>query len=89
MKTILVTGGCGFIGSNFINYYYAIHKHVRIVNIDALYYCASEENISSDIRSDKDRYSFYNIDLSAKFIDDILRIYDVEAVVHFAAQSHV
>ena len=37
---LLVTGGCGFIGSNFVNYYFNENKEVTIVNVDAMYYCA-------------------------------------------------
>ena len=53
---LLVTGGCGFIGSHFINY---INSGLinRLVNFDALYYCADKENIKKEIRTD-DRYNF-------------------------------
>ena len=43
---LLVTGGCGFIGSNFINYIAKKYPNYFIVNIDALYYCASETNVN-------------------------------------------
>ena len=46
---LLVTGGCGFIGSNFINYIFDEEKY-EIVNIDAMYYCASEKNVDKKIR---------------------------------------
>ena len=50
---LLITGGCGFIGSNFINYIFDEDKY-EIVNIDAMYYCASEKNVDEKIRkSDK------------------------------------
>ena len=45
MKNILVTGGCGFIASNFINYFLNKFTEYKIVNIDALYYCGNESNI--------------------------------------------
>ena len=47
---LLVTGGCGFIGSNFINYIASFNKY-RIINLDAMYYCASEDNILENIRN--------------------------------------
>ncbi len=47
---LLVTGGCGFIGSNFINYIFASDKY-KIINFDAMYYCADEKNVNSDIRN--------------------------------------
>lgn len=86
---LLVTGGCGFIGSNFINYYFDSNPEAKIVNIDAMYYCANEKNVREDIRKSK-RYIFIkgntqNIDL----IRNILSIHEISHVVHFAAQSHV
>ena len=48
MKNLLVTGGCGFIGSNFINYVFKQDKY-NIINVDALYYCANKENILPEI----------------------------------------
>ena len=45
MKNLLVTGGCGFIGSNFINYYFFKNKYDKLINIDAMYYCANENNV--------------------------------------------
>ena len=52
---LLVTGGCGFIGSNFVNYYFKENPEATIVNIDAMYYCASEMNVSESVRN-SDRY---------------------------------
>ena len=85
---LLITGGCGFIGSNFINYYY---KKIdgSLVNIDAMYYCASEENILPEIRSSKD-YHFIKGNLqSTDFIEYILYKHSITHIIHFAAQSHV
>ena len=50
MINLLVTGGCGFIGSNFINWIAKISKY-NIINFDAMYYCASETNVNEDIRN--------------------------------------
>lgn len=85
---LLITGGCGFIGSNFINYYFDINKHCNIVNIDALYYCASVNNIKQDIKKST-RYKFYNYNLYNDNLDDILAGNSIDYVIHFAAQSHV
>jgi dTDP-D-glucose 4,6-dehydratase len=49
MKNLLVTGGCGFIGSNFINYYFNLSES-NIINLDAMYYCASENNILPHVK---------------------------------------
>ena len=88
---VLVTGGCGFIGSNFINHTYSTDSSVKIVNIDAMYYCAKEENIKENIRVDTNRYVFYSLNLSdeKEKIEHILKTHGVTHVVHFAAQSHV
>jgi 3,5-epimerase/4-reductase len=62
---LLITGGCGFIGSNFINKFFPKNKINKLVNIDALYYCANIENINEEIRNNKD-YVF--IEETNKFI---------------------
>jgi len=86
---ILVTGGCGFIGSNFINYYMSNNKNVNIFNLDAMYYCADTNNIDENIRK-SDNYKFIKGNLcSSDLIDFILNTYKIDTVVHFAAQSHV
>lgn len=86
---LLVTGGCGFIGSNFINYYFTSTPEVSIVNIDAMYYCASEGNVMENIRT-SDRYHFVKGNLcSFDLLANILLFYKIDTVIHFAAQSHV
>lgn len=85
--TLLITGGCGFIGSNFINRYHASNPQVKIVNVDRLDYCASEDNLDSPHPS---WYSFYACDITnADTLKYILRRHQPDAVIHFAAQSHV
>jgi dTDP-glucose 4,6-dehydratase len=87
--TILVTGGAGFIGSHFINAVWDQYKNIRIVNADALYYCANVLNVADHIRSDM-RYVFVRCNLRNKDeIDGIFNVFDISHVVHFAAQSHV
>ena len=87
--TILVTGGAGFIGSHFINTLWSQYKHVRIVNADALYYCANVNHVAEHIRGDS-RYVFVKCNLRHKDeIDSMFGVFDVTHIVHFAAQSHV
>jgi len=87
--TILVTGGAGFIGSHFINELWTQYKHIRIVNADALYYCANVNNVAEHIRGDS-RYVFVKCNLRNKDeVDSIFSVFDVTHVLHFAAQSHV
>lgn len=89
MLSLLVTGGYGFIGSNFINKYYDNVSDCFIVNIDALYYCADEKNVRKDIR-ESNRYVFVRGNIcSSDLIKFVLETYKITHVVHFAAQSHV
>lgn len=94
-KTVIcITGGAGFIGSHYVNYVWHKYAHVRIVNIDCLYYCANILNVDECVRSDANRrYVFRKLNLAAPdavpSIRAIFRAEDVTHVVHFAAQSHV
>lgn len=86
---LLVTGGCGFIGSNFVNYYFYENPEARIVNLDAMYYCASENNVKEEIRN-SDRYTLVKGNLcSMDLIRHILESNKIDTIIHFAAQSHV
>ena len=86
---LLVTGGCGFIGSNFVNYYFKQNSDVTIVNLDAMYYCASETNVAEEVRNSS-RYHLVKGNLcSYDLIANILNIYQIDTIIHFAAQSHV
>ena len=86
---ILVTGGCGFIGSNFINYIMDTYPNYKITNIDVLYYCASENNINKHIR-DNPNYNFIEGNINDKhLIKYIIKTSKINCIVHFAAQSHV
>jgi len=86
---ILITGGCGFIGSNFVNYICKKYPEYFIVNIDALYYCASEENVLPEIRN-SNKYKFIKGNIrSEDLVTHLLTEYSITHVIHFAAQSHV
>jgi dTDP-glucose 4,6-dehydratase len=88
MKKLLVTGGCGFIGSNFIRLQLDAYSDVEVVNVDALTYAGNPENLA-DIDSDS-RYRFEKGDIADReFIEDLLATSNVDAVVNFAAESHV
>jgi dTDP-glucose 4,6-dehydratase len=88
-KNLLVTGGCGFIGSNFINYYFFKNKFNKIINLDAMYYCANENNVEEQIRLNPN-YTLIKGNLNnVELLDTILKKYEITHVVHFAAQSHV
>ena len=89
VKNILITGGCGFIASNFINRYFFKNPQCNIINIDAMYYCANETNVLPEIR-ESGRYVFVKGNLcSEELVAHILRQYNIDCIVHFAAQSHV
>ena len=88
MKTLLVTGGCGFIGSNFIRLQLQTYPDVSIVNVDKLTYAGNLENLA-DVDSDP-RYRFEKGDIcDRKCIDGVLASASIDAVVNFAAESHV
>jgi dTDP-glucose 4,6-dehydratase len=88
---VFVTGGSGFIGSNFINELFNQYYGVKVINFDALYYCANEEkNIAPAIRADTERYQFIHGNLqSLDLLKYIFQTNNITHVVHFAAQSHV
>jgi 3,5-epimerase/4-reductase len=91
-ETVLfVTGGAGFIGSNFINELFQQYKQIKVINFDALYYCADEvKNIKPEIRANKARYTFIHGNLqSLDLLNYIFQTLPITHIVHFAAQSHV
>jgi dTDP-glucose 4,6-dehydratase len=88
MKSILVTGGAGFIGSNFVRHSLAAHRDRSIVNFDKLTYAGNLENLE-DVSHDP-RYHFVQGDIcDGEAVSQTMRTFDVDAVVHFAAESHV
>ncbi len=89
MRTYLVTGGAGFIGSNYIHYMFRKYGgEIRIINVDALTYAGNLENLKEIEK--RDNYTFIRADITDK--DAITKIFaenDIDRVVHFAAESHV
>lgn len=85
---LLVTGGAGFIGSNFIHYMLSQYAQAQIVNFDALTYAGNLENLTS-IEKEK-RYRFFKGDITLREdIQTVFKSQSFDAVVHFAAESHV
>jgi dTDP-glucose 4,6-dehydratase len=88
MQQVLVTGGAGFIGSNFIRYLLKAERKAYIVNLDALTYAGSLENLAD--LPDPARYTFVQGNIcDRELVEDVLRRHQVDTVVHFAAESHV
>ena len=89
MRTYLVTGGAGFIGSNYIHYMFKKYDNeIRIINVDKLTYAGNLENLK-DVE-DRENYTFVKADIcDAEAINKIFEENDIDRVVHFAAESHV
>jgi len=88
MKTYLVTGGAGFIGSNFVLYMLEKYKDIRIVNLDKLTYAGNLENLKS-VENDE-RHIFVHGDICDKeLVSSLFEKYEIDYVAHFAAESHV
>lgn len=87
MNSILVTGGCGFIGSNFIQYTLKKHPQVNIINLDKLTYAGRSNNLSY---VPKERYVSIEGDICNKdLVGSLFEKYKFDSVIHFAAESHV
>ncbi|MBV4425522.1 dTDP-glucose 4,6-dehydratase [Clostridium tyrobutyricum] len=88
MKTYLVTGGAGFIGSNFVHYMINKYNDIKIVNYDKLTYAGNLENLKSI--ADNPNYTFIQGDICDKSkLEELFQEYDIDYVVNFAAESHV
>ena len=88
MKNILVTGCAGFIGSNFVPYFLQKYPEHQIVNLDLLTYAGSLENLKEV--ENHPRYRFIKGDIcNRELVEQIFNEYDIQGVIHFAAESHV
>ena len=89
MRTYLVTGGAGFIGSNYIHYMFRkYNEDIRIINVDALTYAGNPENLTEIEK--RENYTFIKADICDKAaIAEIFAKNEIDRVVHFAAESHV
>lgn len=87
-EKILVTGGAGFIGSNFVPYFLEAHPDLTVVNLDKMTYAADERNLT-EVRG-KPNYIFIKGDITDKdLVEKIFTEHDIRGVIHFAAESHV
>ncbi len=87
-KNILVTGGAGFIGCNYVRYMLETYNDVKIVNLDALTYAGSLDNLKD--LPDESSHTFVQGDIcDRELVDKLLREHEIDTVVHFAAESHV
>ena len=88
MKNLLVTGGAGFIGSNFVRYLLKVEPGVHVITLDALTYAGSLENLK--VLSAPDRHIFVQGNIcNQDLLHDLLREHRIDTIVHFAAESHV
>jgi dTDP-glucose 4,6-dehydratase len=88
MLNVLVTGGAGFIGSNFIQYLLKTQEDVKVINLDLLTYAGSLENLVN--LPSLDRYEFIKGNIcNQSLVEDILRRHKINIIVHFAAETHV
>ncbi len=88
MQNVLVTGGAGFIGSNFVRYLLQIEPEVQIVNLDALTYAGHMENLAD--LPDPKRHTFIRGDICDRaLVEKLLKDHHIDTVVHFAAETHV
>ena len=88
IKTILITGGAGFIGSNFLPYYLEQNPNVKIINLDKLTYAGDLNNLVE--ASKNGNYTFVQGDICNRvLIEELFEEYQIAGVIHFAAESHV
>lgn len=88
MKNLIVTGGAGFIGSHLVRHFVNTYPDTRIINLDLLTYAGNLENLK-DIEN-KPNYVFEKGDIcDYAFVDGLLHKYDVDGIIHLAAESHV
>ena len=90
MKILLITGGMGFIGSNFIKYILGLNDDYKIINVDKLTYAGNPENLDGIEKDFPKNYKFYKADIcDFNKIDGIVKKEKIESIINFAAESHV
>lgn len=88
MENVLVTGGAGFIGSNFVRHLLDLDTELQIVTLDALTYAGSLENLKD--LPDPGRHIFVQGDIcDGRLVEELVHAHQVDTIVHFAAESHV
>ena len=85
MYNLLITGGAGFIGSNFIIYFLNKYPHYKVMNLDLITYAVKLENLKEIDKANKDTYIQGNI-CDSEQVGRIFRKYEITAVIHFAAE---
>ena len=87
-KNLLITGGAGFIGSNFVRFIQNSEPHQKIINLDLLTYAGSLKNLES--LPHPENYSFIKGDVvDQQLVESLLRDHQIDTIIHFAAESHV
>src|SRR2546428_14062474 len=87
---ILVTGGCGFIGSNFIRYILKHYKPAYVTNVDVLTYAGNLANLDGLAEPHGDRYEFFKADIAnADQMDQLITDHPFYAIINFAAEPQV
>jgi dTDP-glucose 4,6-dehydratase len=90
MKTILITGGLGFIGSNFIRYVLSKNEDIRLINLDSMTYAGNPQNLEGIAEKHSERYIFIKGDICDKaMVENVFSDYKPDFVINFAAESHV
>jgi len=88
MKNVLVTGGAGFIGSNFVHFLLQNEPEVKVINLDILSYAGSQENLKD--LPHPEHHTFVRGDICDRpLVDHLFHLYQIDTVVHFAAETHV
>lgn len=88
MKNILITGGAGFIGSNFIPYFATKYPEYHLINLDKMTYAGDLSNLSE--MKETTNYTFIEGDICDRaLVEELFKKYDIKGVIHFAAESHV
>ena len=88
MKNVLVTGGAGFIGSNFVHYLLKTESKARVFNLDALTYAGSLENLKDLPAPERHTFVEGNV-CDAELVENLLHQHSIDTIVHFAAETHV